>query len=80
MAGEHTQVIDQLFAFDGVALVEDVFVDRPRRAHAALLGNFLQHLAQLVFLLGRSICRQWQGEQQAQGRGDETQHESLLVR
>ncbi|MNH35718.1 hypothetical protein D3C76_1165120 [compost metagenome] len=73
-------MVDQLLAFDGVTLVEDVFVDRPRRAHAAFSGNFLQHLAQLVLLLGGRIGSQGQGEQQAQGRGDEAQHGFLLVR
>ena len=44
------------------------------------LARVLQQLVQLELLLGGSLGCQWQGEQQAQGRDDKTQHGSLLVR
>ncbi|MNV78100.1 hypothetical protein D3C71_1715700 [compost metagenome] len=80
MALTHAQVVDQRLAFDGVPLVEDVFVDGTGGADAAFLGDLLQHGAQLVLLLGSRLGRQRQGEQQAQGRDDKTQHGTLLVR
>ena len=36
----HAEVVDQLVTLHCVALVEDVFVDRPRRTDAAFLGHF----------------------------------------
>ncbi|KIT90104.1 hypothetical protein QT21_00175, partial [Staphylococcus aureus] len=80
MAGANAEVVDQLVAFDSVALIEDVFVDCPRGTHAAFLGDFLKLLVQGVLLLGDGMRAQRQGKQQAQGWGNETQHESLLVR
>src|SRR5471032_2736895 len=42
MAALHAQVVDQYIAFDGVALIKNVFVDRPWRAGAALCGDVSQ--------------------------------------
>ncbi|MNP70261.1 hypothetical protein D3C76_1664750 [compost metagenome] len=80
MLGTHAQVVDQRLAFNGVALVQNVFIDGARGADAAFLGDFLQHLVQLELLLGSCLGGEGQCEQQAQGRDDKTQHESLLVR
>ncbi|MNI98922.1 hypothetical protein D3C73_1578710 [compost metagenome] len=73
-------MVHQCLAFNGITLVEDIFVDGSRGADAAFLGDLFQHLVQLELLLGRCLGCQWQGEQQAQGRDDKAQHESLLVR
>jgi hypothetical protein len=40
----HAQVVDQRLAFNGVALIEDVFVDGAWGADAAFLGDLLQRL------------------------------------
>lgn len=50
MAWLHTEVVDQLVVLYGVTLVEDVFVDRSRRADVAFAGYLIEQLAQLLFL------------------------------
>ncbi len=51
----YAQVVDQFVATDGIALIEDVFVDRSWRADTAFLSHFFQHLAEFELLFRRRL-------------------------
>ncbi|MNJ69522.1 hypothetical protein D3C77_658800 [compost metagenome] len=73
----YAEVIHQLVSFHRVALVEDVLVDCAGRAGAALLGDFLEHVAQLIVLERCGLGKERQGR--AEGDGGEAQHVDLLT-
>ena len=77
MAWLHTEVVDQLVVLYGVTLVEDVFVDRSRRADVAFAGYLIEQLAQLLFLQ-RGGMGNGQGEAQGE-QGGQTIHGGLLM-
>ena len=52
LAFAYAQVIDQFMAINGVALIQEVFVDGPWGTDAALFGDLFQHLAQFILLIG----------------------------
>ncbi|MNP63665.1 hypothetical protein D3C76_1590910 [compost metagenome] len=79
MTALHAEMVDQLGAFDGIALVENVFADRPRRTDATFLGNVLQHLVQFEFFQRSSLSAEGRRQQNGNGRDDKAQHETLLV-
>ncbi|KTC34523.1 hypothetical protein AO265_00185 [Pseudomonas sp. ABAC61] len=79
MGSLDAQVVDQLLALNGITLVENVLVDFPGSADAAVRRNLLQHLAQFELLQRCSLGTQGQGQQKGDGRNGKAQHETLLV-
>ena len=79
VAALHAQVVDQHIAFGGVALIENVFVDRPWRADAALGGDVAQLSVEILLTQGRSLSAEGRRQQNGSGGNDKAQHETLLV-
>ncbi|MCY1463861.1 hypothetical protein D9M71_818140 [compost metagenome] len=78
MTALHAQVIDQHIAFDRVALIENVFIDRPWSADAALRGDVAQLSVQILLTQGRSLSVEGRRQQNGSGGNDKAQHETLL--
>jgi hypothetical protein len=72
-------MVDQRIAFDGVALIKDVFVDRPWSANTALCGDVSQLSVEILLTQGRSLSAERRRQQNGSGGNDKAQHETLLV-
>jgi hypothetical protein len=72
-------VVDQHFSFGSVALIKNVFVDRPWSANAALYGDVSQLSVQILLTQGSSLSAEGRRQQNGSGGNDKAQHETLLV-